>query len=183
MAWVFTLLNLHHSLRAVASTVNVGLQKAYATPVRIDLLVLFRVIIDFLICILMLAIFLYEKLILFALIDGRSIHSLHCGIVNQRQACFLNAIGTMCRLGPLVIEILLVELVIFGVDNHIMNISPDRLILVCIAYLYVLIVLLVVIVTPALLSFVDPVGAHHHFDGLHAIWHWFFRYHNNLGTF
>lgn len=78
------LLNLDHGLRAVASAVYVGFQKEFATPQRIVLLVFFRIMIDFLVRVLVLAILRQEKLILLALIDGRCIHSLHCGIVSQR---------------------------------------------------------------------------------------------------
>lgn len=119
------------------------------------------------------------ELILFALIDGRCIHSLHCGIVCQRQPCFLDAIGALCPLGPLIIGLLQVELVVFGVNNHIMNISPHRLILVSIALLYVLIVLLVVTVAPTLFGLIYPVAAHHHL----ALWYRFLKDHNDLGTF
>ena len=71
------------------------------------------------------------------------------------------------------------ELVVLGVDNHVMNISPDRLILVSIALFYVLIVLLVVTVAPTLFGLIYPVAAHHHI----AMRHRFLGDHNDLGTF
>lgn len=91
----------------------------------------------------------------------------------------MNSIGALGPLGPLVIGILQVELVVLGVDNHIINIGPYRLILVSIALLYVLIVLLVVTVAPTLFGLIDSVAAHPH----HALWYRFLRDHNDLGTF